>query len=183
MPKTFTLFHPALGPSIRYLRRRARMSQKDLRTAVGAHGGSLGQAWLSRIERGKAEPSERMVDQILAALGSDRYELSRLIEQPIEDLEVAEEDPLGSSVASTWSAPVVSATVAPSFHLAEQAGTSPGHTGRAACTLPLLPEAPTAEPSTAPTLAEAATEFIETYEGLDDDGRRALLAQVGAARA
>lgn len=184
MPKTFTLSHPALGPAIRFLRRRARMSQQDLRSAVKQKGGKLGQAWLSRIETGKVEPSERLVDQILAALGSDRYELSQLLEMPVEDLEAAAEDPQGSSVSSTWSAPVAAAAaMAPSFHLVGPQITTPGHEAFFARHFSFLGEPLAAEPSpTPPPLAEATTEFIETYEELDDAGRQALVAHVRSLR-
>lgn len=166
------------------------MNQADLRAAVAERGGRLGQAWLSRIERGKAEPSERMVDQILEALGSDRYELEQILKRPITEIEAAAGDPDASPLLWTWSAPVAGANTSrsrPPLQSRRQKPPARSRTLAAPSTLAAASflSAPPAfqAPHPAPPLAEATTEFIETYEELDDAARCELIAAIRTVRA
>lgn len=78
-----TTAEPRLAQALRYLRLRAQLTQQAVCELVRASGGELSAIYLSMLERGRRNPSPEMLDRLLAALHSDRAELTELYrEQP-----------------------------------------------------------------------------------------------------
>jgi transcriptional regulator with XRE-family HTH domain len=76
-----TTLEPGLAPALRYLRLRAQLTQQAVCDAVRASGGEISVIYLSMLERGQRNPSPQMLDRLLAALDSDRDELTQLHQQ------------------------------------------------------------------------------------------------------
>jgi transcriptional regulator with XRE-family HTH domain len=76
-----TLLEHRLGHALRYLRLRAQLTQQAVCDVVRTSGGEISVIYLSMLERGQRNPSPVMLDRLLAALQSDRDELTRLCEQ------------------------------------------------------------------------------------------------------
>ena len=82
MPRIHKFNHPLLGQTLYVLRERAQLTQEGVVKAVkDEQKGQIGVTWLSRIEQGRAAPSDGLLDQLLAVLGSDHDELDRLLDE------------------------------------------------------------------------------------------------------
>jgi len=67
----------ALPQALKALRREARLTQEEVCQAMREQGNHLTPAWLSRLERGVQAPSEKLLDELLVVLQSDRLALQR----------------------------------------------------------------------------------------------------------
>lgn len=81
MSRALKFSHPHLPKTLRFLRERARLTQRQAALEVRRLGGHASPTWISRLESGKAEPSEQLVEFLLASFGSNRSELYSLLEQ------------------------------------------------------------------------------------------------------
>jgi len=85
MSRAIKFNHPRLPQTLHFLRMRARLTQEETSEEVRKLEGQLSATWLSRLERGKEQPSERLVDLLLAVFGSNRDELYELLEHESEE--------------------------------------------------------------------------------------------------
>jgi len=67
-------FNHELGPALRALRERARLSQKEMSQRL-----DMNQSWISRMETGRGQPSVQTIDQYLEITGTTAYDLVDLI--------------------------------------------------------------------------------------------------------
>lgn len=75
--------HPEFGRALKYLRKRAQLTQEQLAERVTASGTSLSKVYLSQCERSRKYPSPEMSEALLQALGSSEMEMGQLLrEQP-----------------------------------------------------------------------------------------------------
>ncbi len=103
--------HDGLAVALRWLRHRRRLTQPALREAVTAAGGSISLIYIQQLEAGRKRPSPRMLDLLLAALGSDRDELRTVLADTTDAPTPARDrgwrpsrrDPLASPAGAAWS--------------------------------------------------------------------------------
>jgi hypothetical protein len=80
--------HPDLPLALRWLRHRAKLRQSDVAESVKSKGGTISPVHYRKVEsvggseKAKRVPSEEMLEQILAGLGSNAYELKVLLDNP-----------------------------------------------------------------------------------------------------
>ena len=78
-PRPDLYLHPDLGEALRHL--RGALRQADVVERMREAGEGISSVWLSQLETGKGHPTHPTLDALLRALGSDRAELERLLEE------------------------------------------------------------------------------------------------------
>lgn len=88
--------HPELREALRYL--RGALRQADVVERMREAGEGISVVWLSQLETGKGHPTHATLDALLRALGSDRGQLERLLEE--RPWKVAEGDEWAAAAAT-----------------------------------------------------------------------------------
>jgi hypothetical protein len=184
---------PYGNEALRQLREWAGLTPAELADLVRRAGGRLSEQHVRNIEsRGpsRVSPSQALVDQILAALHSDRETLERVRADitAAYDREPAPAPPRGAFAATPPAAQALGAPRGAPEPWSAPVGAAPppGRRHRSAAEPPpeaAAPPPPRPEPTRRPRVAappapapmEAIGELGHVYEQLDDEGRHALL--------